>query len=1062
MSHLLRDVWELIPVDGWQRLMVDAVWQSTLISTLALIAIRGWRGQATARAWLLLVTLVACLVAPATSFLARSAGLALPIPPLASSMDTTMTVDDSMRRSASPVVALQQPDWRKEQADAPPRTNHALPSFGRTTDGESSQAWSAPQRAFASAQGRQLVQDLLIAAALVWFMATSWIVIRMVRSWACVLRLIRESRTCEDSSVRQATLRATHRLALKREPRVLMSDKVAMPMVLAYFRPMLLIPATAVGAHTEAHWETVIAHELAHVRRHDGWARLAVQTIAMLLPLQPLIWRVRALFLEACEEACDDWAVATGDDPLDLASVLTTWADPAGRPPELMLAVGVSTTRSRVLRLIAMDESPSVLLPVRYQTGSVLTGLFVCGSIALAQSPATPPIANTSAQNEVTSPEVDTNSQSDAATMSLSGTCVDENNEPIPGALIRLFYYGPFAGDHRRDAQVEVQNVRCDEKGAFVLLNVPTQRDEFHLWYVIAQHPGKATTTHRLRVKDTGTQSVRMKLTPAVSLRGRVVNEAGQSVSGAIVSAGSPLMFRIPGICADVSDEEGRYEISDLRPFSLAGQVAQSADDGESKWVISAYFAEVEHGDYARQRFPVEAIPGDTDVTLQRPAIVEGVVTLDHSDAPAAGARLEFWNDTISPDHWTRVTTDSTGHYKIGILPPGDYRLSVRFEGRPNLFLPSLKIQSGMNRQDLTLETGAIIRGRVVDVTTDQTIQLQDDETMSITEVIGGTSFAGGPHAMIQRDGTFTLQAPAGRRRFGLYFGKNWRGVNTDRLVNEGIELVEGETIELEIRVKPATPAARPEMSKPLPPVAADSLSEQAAVAAIKELGGWVEKEKIKGVERVVEVNMVYHEDAKLGRLENSIYSDESLSYAPKFQHLRFLGLHGAQISDDALVNLRGMEHLEQVYLWDATFLSDKGVAHLATLENLKTIHINNSQITDESLRLFSQLPNLECLSLQGNHFTDKGLEYVRSMTQLKQLVVGLGDNQITDDGLKHVSGLKNLERICLQGSKITDHGLRHLSGLKKLNDLWVGNTAVTEGGLRSLSKELPNLKYLK
>ena len=60
-------------------------------------------------------------------------------------------------------------------------------------------------------------------------------------------------------------------------------------------------------------------HELAHVARGDGWSRLGVECILVMLPVQPLIWLLRRSFHTTCEESCDDWAVATGTNPIDLA-----------------------------------------------------------------------------------------------------------------------------------------------------------------------------------------------------------------------------------------------------------------------------------------------------------------------------------------------------------------------------------------------------------------------------------------------------------------------------------------------------------------------------------------------------------------------------------------------------------------------------------------------------------------------------------------------------------------------------------------------------------------------
>jgi Ran GTPase-activating protein (RanGAP) involved in mRNA processing and transport len=112
--------------------------------------------------------------------------------------------------------------------------------------------------------------------------------------------------------------------------------------------------------------------------------------------------------------------------------------------------------------------------------------------------------------------------------------------------------------------------------------------------------------------------------------------------------------------------------------------------------------------------------------------------------------------------------------------------------------------------------------------------------------------------------------------------------------------------------------------------------------------------------------------------------------------------------------------------------------------------------ITDESLKTFSRLPRLEGLSLQGNRFTDKGLEYLRAMKQLKRLCIGLGDNQITDEGLVYLKALANLEVLDLQKTRVTAKGLEHLTSLTSLKELWLN---MDVGDLTSVKQALPNCK---
>src|SRR4029077_1859470 len=64
----------LLPVGGWPRLLCDALWQSTLIAAVGWLTARFLVRQPAARAWLLLLTLTACLVVPLASMAARGSG----------------------------------------------------------------------------------------------------------------------------------------------------------------------------------------------------------------------------------------------------------------------------------------------------------------------------------------------------------------------------------------------------------------------------------------------------------------------------------------------------------------------------------------------------------------------------------------------------------------------------------------------------------------------------------------------------------------------------------------------------------------------------------------------------------------------------------------------------------------------------------------------------------------------------------------------------------------------------------------------------------------------------
>ena len=1063
----MDNVLNILPGDSWQILLLSTLLLSTIASLLGMMALVLVR-QPAGRSWVLLIALTACVVLPATHGTVRLAGWGISIP-------VSVATQRNQTESSEAVIGLSRGDANSENSIVQDQfiesSSHDLsatvalaPKTGNAGSMSANSTVSEPARDAATAgsiSSSAIVKFLFNATGLVWLIASLILLLRLIGSAFSVSRLLGQAEPCTDENVLAAVSVASQKIGLAAIPHVLTSDQIATPMVLAFFRPTVLIPKSE-KLNSQNHLITMLAHELAHIRRRDGWARLWVQLIAILLPLQPLVWWMRSSFFNAVEEACDDWAVAGGSDPTDLASVLTVWCQEAENQRELMLAVGMSATRSRVLRLLAMHESPAARLSMPWRMCVATAAFLICGSLAIAQPGVAPPVNQETEQNDDVQQQ---GQEKEDSPITISGSCVDENGKPQANAQVRLFWVteNNFV-DTEKSLPVELNRVSCDAVGKFKFKEFNEPGGQPGYLEIVAQHPGRATTRTGFFTREkrelTDTE---FKLRPAVTIKGRVVNESGDPVANALVSVDTTWLRPVPGIRTAVSQADGSFEISDIQSWD--GSQTSVIEKG-NMFVDSVNLGrgQVLHPDFPRQIFSVAKAPDILEVTVRPAATVEGQVTLKESGKPAVGARIELQNDrAVQP--WIKVLTDENGRYRIENLPPGNCRLSIVFPERPNLMIPDLEVKSGANEQDFAMEIGGILKGRFVNAETGLPVRLGKGERMQIAEFTRqGVGYSGMPAADVQSDGSFSMRVQAGRRFFVTYLGgfgskQSWVGVNTDQLHTAGLEIVEGETTEFDIRIKPKD--KRPFRVPGRDEIQDLNLDQKDPVAAIKQLGGWVELETIDGKEHVVEVNMVYHEDEKLGRLENRLLSDECFSFMQKFPNLKRLLLLREQATDAGLAKLEGLENLEEIFIWDAFAVSDAGVAHLAKLRSLKHVHINNSLITDESLHHLSELPNVEVLSLQGHSFSDKGLEHLQGMKQLKRLWLGAGKkngNEITDDGLEFLSGLSQLDQLELTFSKVTDEGLKSLRPLKNLRQLYVGYTKVTDEGFEELKESLPAL----
>lgn len=166
---------------------------------------------------------------------------------------------------------------------------------------------------------------------------------------------------------------------------ILISNELSVPITYGLFRPRVLLPSDA-RAWTSWRLQAVLAHELAHVRRHDLAVQLAAHFITALWWFQPLAWVLRKRLRSESELACDAEVIGSGFRPSEYASELLALTKSAGRgiriPSSAIAMVRSSDLEDRVRAVL---NPPNILLrpPRTYALGLIL------GSAAIAASAVT-------------------------------------------------------------------------------------------------------------------------------------------------------------------------------------------------------------------------------------------------------------------------------------------------------------------------------------------------------------------------------------------------------------------------------------------------------------------------------------------------------------------------------------------------------------------------------------------------------------------------------------------------------------------------------------------------
>jgi Zn-dependent protease with chaperone function len=220
-----------------------------------------------------------------------------------------------------------------------------------------------------------------------WLSGVTALGLRLCGGWLLVQRLKRSGIRPITGELRQRTRELMRRLRITQAVDLLESTRVQAPMVIGGWRSVVLIPTSALVGMAPHQLEALIAHELAHVRRHDYLVNLLQAVVETVLFYHPAVWWLsRQIRLER-EHCCDDLAVSIVGSRVAYARALLSLAELNAPPQALALAGNGGDLLSRMRRLLGRSQEEVEPAPL-WGTGASMV-LFLLGPLAL--TPLTPP-----------------------------------------------------------------------------------------------------------------------------------------------------------------------------------------------------------------------------------------------------------------------------------------------------------------------------------------------------------------------------------------------------------------------------------------------------------------------------------------------------------------------------------------------------------------------------------------------------------------------------------------------------------------------------------------------
>jgi beta-lactamase regulating signal transducer with metallopeptidase domain len=187
-----------------------------------------------------------------------------------------------------------------------------------------------------------------------WFVGVMLLSVRTAGGLLWLARTRRgEIEPLSEEMYRQCLL-LQERMGLRRHIRYGESRELDSPVVLGWFRPIVLVTTQAITGLSPQQLQAIIAHELAHIRRYDAFVNLFQIVAEMVLFYHPAVWWVSRRVRVEREVCCDHEALAACGEPVSYARALTMMEEWRAAPSMLM-AANRSPLAERVLRLLGMQ-----------------------------------------------------------------------------------------------------------------------------------------------------------------------------------------------------------------------------------------------------------------------------------------------------------------------------------------------------------------------------------------------------------------------------------------------------------------------------------------------------------------------------------------------------------------------------------------------------------------------------------------------------------------------------------------------------------------------------------
>jgi beta-lactamase regulating signal transducer with metallopeptidase domain/predicted nucleic acid-binding Zn-ribbon protein len=197
------------------------------------------------------------------------------------------------------------------------------------------------------------LQPYLPNVLLLWSAGVLALSLRLVLGMAWVHRTRQAALPSQDAALQAMVDRIGALLQLRCPVELRLCDRISTPMAMGLLKPVVLLPAALLARLSPELLEALLAHELAHVKRHDYAVNLLQRVVETVLFYHPVVWWLSRVIRNEREHIADDLAAEALGSKRRIALALSALSDWQPRQPLLASAAHGGQLMNRIRHLIS-------------------------------------------------------------------------------------------------------------------------------------------------------------------------------------------------------------------------------------------------------------------------------------------------------------------------------------------------------------------------------------------------------------------------------------------------------------------------------------------------------------------------------------------------------------------------------------------------------------------------------------------------------------------------------------------------------------------------------------